>query len=118
MYMELNINIHSIEIEITAVARQDNILAFVDWIFKTDIGDMKLKGGTIRRKEFKSKTKLSFDVPAIRSKGGFIKAFFLDNKKVFLQLCAATVKKYCEETGELFEDFSHYEEVNPDDIPF
>ena len=119
MNMELQIIIHSLEVDISAQAREDNIRAFVIWIFKTNVGDIKIKGGTIRRKEFGSKSLLSYEPPSIKGRQGkYNRTFFMDDKQLYLKLCAYTIKRYCEESGESGQDFSHYEEVNPDDIPF
>ncbi len=116
-YMELRIKIYALETDLSLQARSDNILAFVTWIFKTDIGDIKIKGGTIRRKEFGSKSLLSYDVPAIKTRHGYNKAFFMDNKELFLKLSNFTIQKYCEESGEPVSGFSNIEDINPDEIP-
>lgn len=115
--MELRIKINSLETDISLQARTDNILAFVTWIFKTDVGDIKIKGGTIRRKDFGSKPLLTYDVPAIKTRHGYNKALFIDNKELFVQLCNFTIKKYCEESGDLPNSFSNTEDINLDEIP-
>lgn len=121
MDMELNIIIKGLNIDITPVVREDKIKAFVQWIFKTDQGDIKIKGGTIKLQDSKDKTKqfLSYNPPAIRSGfGKFFWAFWMDDKDLFRDLCSATIKKYASITGEPTNITSiENEEVDIDDLP-
>lgn len=123
--MELNINITSFDVEVRPVVRQDNIIAFVVWIFHTADFDIKITGCTLRRKTFSNNqtghetTLISFEPPVIKGKFKSFKAFFIDNIFLYKQLCQYTMKKYCEMTGEPYEDYlKPEEEVNIDDIPF
>lgn len=114
--MELDIKITSFDATIKAVIRNDNIKAFVDWIFATEIGVIKIHGGTIRLKPFgpNSTQILTFDGPAYGSH--FTKVLFIDNPQFYKRLCDFTVNKYCQETGEKqYEVIT--EEVDINDLP-
>ena len=120
--MELSINITGFNSEVTAVAgRKDNIRGFADWTFSTSVGELKVKGGTIREKEFGSRRIISYEVPAIRTgKGIYKKAFFMEDKVLYLTLCKLTVEKYCELTGEEPNNVivePEVEDINIDEIP-
>lgn len=124
MNMEIKINITSFEPEVKVVVRDDDLKGFVTWIFMSDIGKVKIAGGTIRVKEFgvNKVRKLSYDVPAIKTKGNrYFKVFYIDNLDIYRQLCKTTIDKYIAESGGLPEGVildSPDETVNPDDIPF
>lgn len=116
--MELDIHIKSVEVEVIVIARSDQIKAFVDWTFKTNTDDWKIKGGTIRYKEFGSKKLLSYEVPAIRTRKGYKKALYIADKELYLKLCNLSVQKFCELSGELPNNVIVEEAVNIDDLPF
>lgn len=116
--LELNIKIIGFSAEIKPVVRQDNIKAFVTWIFQTESGVIKVYGGTIRQKPFgeDSKLILSYDPPAIGRK--FIKVIFIEDKELYKKLCRHTIDLYCQLTGEIRNNISGGEDVNMDEIPF
>lgn len=116
--LELNINITGFSADIKPVIRQDNIRAFVTWIFQTESGVLKVYGGTIRQKPFgeDSKLILSYDPPAIKTGRGYIKAVFIEDKILFKRLCAHTIDLYCRLTGEA-RGILLVEDVNIDAIP-
>ncbi|MEK7168393.1 MAG: hypothetical protein AAB778_00090 [Patescibacteria group bacterium] len=113
--MELNIVIRKFELEITPVIRKDNIKGFVIWTFVTDRGELKIKGGTIRLKEFGSKRILTYDFPAYRAGFKFCKAVFMSDLELYKTLCNATVEQYCQMTGDLRSEIFEAE-INLDDI--
>lgn len=119
MDLELNINISGFSADIKPVIRQDNIRAFVTWIFQTESGVIKVYGGTIRQKPFGENNKLilSYDPPAIKTGRGYIKAVFIEDKHLFKRLCDFTIDEYCKLTGELRKTPSINEDVNTDEIP-
>ena len=116
--LELNINITGFSAEIKPVIRQDNIKAFVTWIFRIDLGMIKIYGGTIREKPFGEHNKLilSYDPPAIKTGRGYIKVMFIEDKQLFKTLCDYTINLYCKLTGEVRGILSA-EDVNIDQIP-
>lgn len=101
--MNINILMSKFNVEIKPVVRHDNIKAFVTWIFKTNQGELKIRGGTIREKPFgrNGRLKKSYDPPAVKLKSGYLKAFFLDNKELYKKLCEETINGYNRETGEV-----------------
>lgn len=119
--MELNINITSFDVEIRAIAlsKPEGIVAYVSWIFHTPEFDIKITGCTIRRKLFgESQTSiLSFEPPAIKGRFKYYKTLFIDEKLLYKKLCQFTIKKYCQESGELYEEHPA-EEINLDEVPF
>ena len=116
MDMELNINIKGLEIEVTPVIRKDNIKGFIVWTFLTDNGELKIKGGTVRAKEFGSQKLLTYDFPAYKAGFKYHKALFMSNLELYKRLCKATIEKYCSLTGEFPNEIPE-EEINLDDIP-
>lgn len=118
MEMDLNITITSFSVELKPIVRDDNIKAFVTWVFHTDQAKIKIKWGTIRLKEFGAKKLLSYDPPAIKTRFGYSKIIFIDNLELYKSLCRATIKKFCEETGELENNvlLNAEEEINIDAI--
>ncbi|MBI2196128.1 hypothetical protein HYU45_00785 [Candidatus Daviesbacteria bacterium] len=116
--LELNINITGFSVEVKPVIRQDNIKAFVTWIFLTESGVVKVYGGTIRIKPFGKDNKLilTYEPPAIKTRGGYIKAMFIEDKQLFKTLCDYTINLYCKLTGEVRGILSP-EDVNIDEIP-
>ncbi|MEK7616578.1 MAG: hypothetical protein AAB414_00810 [Patescibacteria group bacterium] len=118
MDLELNINLTGFSAEIKPVIRQDNIKAFVTWIFRIDLGMIKIYGGTIREKPFGEHNKLilSYDPPAIKTGRGYIKVMFIEDKQLFKRLCDYTIDLYCKLTGEVRGILS-VEDVNMDAIP-
>lgn len=121
MDMELNIIIKGLNIDIIPMVREDKIKAFVQWIFKTDQGDIKIKGGTLKLQDSKDGGKqfLSYNPPAIKGRfNKYFKILFIDNKDLFRSLCLATIKKYASITGEPTNITSiENEEVDIDDLP-
>lgn len=116
MDMELNLNVKGLTIEVTPVVRKDNIKGFVIWTFITDCGEIKVKGGTVRIKEFGSQKLLSYDFPAYKAGFKYHKSVYMSNLELYKTLCKATVDKYCSLTGELPNEIQD-EEINLDDIP-
>ena len=116
--LELNINITGFSAEIKPVVREDNIKAFVTWMFQTESAAIKIYGGTIRVKPFGKDNKLilTYEPPAIKTKGGYIKAMFIEDKILFKTLCDYTINLYCKLTGEVRGILSA-EDVNIDQIP-
>ncbi|TSC85373.1 MAG: Uncharacterized protein G01um10147_1187 [Microgenomates group bacterium Gr01-1014_7] len=116
--LELNINITGFSAEIKPTVREDNIKAYVTWIFKTESAAVKIYGGTIRVKPFGKDGKLilTYEPPAIRTRGGYIKAMFIEDKQLFKTLCDYTINLYCKQTGEVRGILS-VEDVNMDEIP-
>ncbi len=117
--MDIDIEIKKFTTEIKPVVRNDEIKAFVIWRFETNMGLLKITGGTIRLKPFGKYDKpiLTFEGPAVRTRSGFIKVFFFDNKDFYKKLCEQTVEDYCKETGELPNKTVFSEEINVDEIP-
>jgi len=120
--MEMNIIINQFEVEVKLVERSDNIKAFINWIFHTSEGQIKIRGGTMKLKQPKfaeeGETMLSYDVPAYRGKFKYYGVLFIDNKNLFKKLCTETMRRYCEESGVPFDATKFIqEEVNIDDIP-
>lgn len=115
--MELEIKITNFSVEITPAARSDNIRGFVVWVFQTNSGVWKLKGGTIRQKAFgrNEKLLLTYDPPAIGR--NFTKVIFIDNKDLYKKLCNYSIDEYCKLTGEIRNDIAMDENVDPDEIP-
>ena len=115
--MDIEIKIFSFEVEVKPVVREDNLLAFVVWRFKTSVGDFKIDGGTIRRKPFGKNGEeiATYDGPAIRMRFGFRKVFFIDNIKLYQQLCNFTVRQYEEISGSI--PSKKKEVINIEDIP-
>lgn len=120
--MDIDVKIQGFEAEIKPVSREDNIKAFVTWVFQTDRGVIKIHGGTIRSKAFgmEEQERLTFDGPAVRSRGGFTKVFFWDEKEIYKQLCEHTTEKYYQTTGEVREERRRARNSEPDldDLPF
>lgn len=118
--MKINININSFIAEIKPVIRHDSIKAFVTWIFKTDSGEWIIRGGTIKEKPFGKNQKIikTFDPPAIKTRSGFYKVIFIDNKELYIKLCHASVDAYLQETGEVHDDIVFGDEINSEDVPF
>lgn len=116
--LELKIKITSFSVEINLMARSDNIRAFVAWIFQTDVGVWKLRGGTIRQKPFgrNGKLLLTYDPPAIGKY--FTKVIFIDNKEIYKRLCNYSIDEYCKLTGEIRNDVAMDKSVDPDEMPF
>ncbi len=114
--MKLDIQISDFSVKIKSVIRDDNIKGFVTWIFRTNQGDWKVYGGTIKLKSFGKNDRqlLSYDPPAYKTKGGFNKAFFIDNLELYKKLCNYTVKIYCEISGELGNDIIFGNEIDKD----
>jgi hypothetical protein len=111
--------ISNIKFDIKPQNRTDNIRAFVDIIFQTDVTEMKVKMGTIRQKQFGEKSVLSFDSPAVRTKGGYQKVFIIENKEVFKSLCDQVMLEYRRMTGEVADYQPAMEQVDDlDDLPF
>lgn len=117
--MDIDIKITGFNPEVKPIVRDDNIKAFVTWVFITDKGELKLKGGTVRLKAFgkNSKLILTYDSPAYRTGMGYVKVMFFDNKELYKQLCDFTIDKYCLLTGETRNDAVPEEEINIDEIP-
>lgn len=118
MEMELNIKITGFSVDVKPQVREDNIKAFVTWIFHTSIGEWKIYNGTLRQKPFGKNQKLllSYEPPAVGKR--YSKVLFIDNKIFFQKLCQYTKEKYYKLTGELENNFSTAdEEVNLDEIP-
>lgn len=115
--LELEIKITNFSVEINPVARTDNIRGFVVWVFHTDVGIWKLKGGTIRQKAFgrNENLLLTYDPPAIGR--NFTKVIFIDNKELYKKLCNYSIDEYCKLTGEIRNDIAMDETINPDDLP-
>ncbi len=116
--MELNIQITSFSVDIKPAVREDNIKAFVTWIFQTSVGEWKIYGGTIRQKPFGKNQKLllTYDPPAIGKK--FFKAFYIGDKELYKKLCKHTIEEYCKITGEVGNNFLvANEDVKEDEIP-
>lgn len=115
---ELNINITGFSAEIKPVVRDDNIKAFVTWIFQTESGVIKVYGGTVRVKPFGKDGKLilTYEPPAIKTRGSYIKAMFIEDKILFKRLCDYTINLYCNLTGEVRGILS-VEDVNIAEIP-
>ncbi|OGE25312.1 hypothetical protein A3C26_00575 [Candidatus Daviesbacteria bacterium RIFCSPHIGHO2_02_FULL_39_12] len=101
--LELNINITGFSAEVKPTVREDNIKAFVTWIFQTESAAVKIYGGTVRIKPFGKDGKLilTYEPPAIKTRGGYIKAMFIEDKILFKRLCAHTIDLYCKLTGEV-----------------
>jgi len=98
--MNIEIKITELTIEtIAVVGRKDNIRGFFVWKFKSDIGQIIVRGGTIREKEFGSKTILSCEPPCYGPK--FNKAFIIENPELYVKLCNATIATYCKQSGDL-----------------
>lgn len=119
--MEIEIKITGFEVKVKPVVREDNIKAFVDWIFNTDQGVIKIHGGTLRVKLFGKNNKelLTYDAPAIRSRSGYAKVLFIDNLEIFKKLCDYTLNEYYKITNELPNNviFGESEDVDPESIP-
>lgn len=115
MNMELNIQITNLEIEIKPTVREDNIKAFVNLIFNSSQGDIKIKNGTLRLKSFGTKQMLSYEVPAVKTAHRYNKVFYLDNLELYKKICDAVIKEYSSVTGEVIG--LEQEEVNIDEIP-
>src|SRR3989338_9209615 len=106
MDMELNIQIIGFSVDIKPTVRDDNIKAFVVWIFQTTAGEWKVYGGTIRQKPFGKNQKLllSYDPPRVGRK--YSVAFYIDEKELYKKLCNYTIDEYCKITGEVGNNFS------------
>lgn len=113
--MEINIKITRFEAEVKPIIRNDNIKAFVTWIFYFGSEQIKIYGGTIRLKPFGENDKqlLSYDPPAIGAR--YIKVIYFSDKALYLKLCLKTVQVYCEMTGELPNNIL-YENVDEDSL--
>lgn len=117
MEMVLDIHITKLTIEILPAVRNDNIKAFVNLIFHTDQGEIKIKNGTIRLKDFGKAQKLSYDVPAVRTRNAFRKCFFLNNLDLYKEICVAVLRAYEEQTGEKVNYDIELEDISIDEIP-
>lgn len=117
--MDIEIKITKFTTEIKPVVRNDEIKAFVIWRFETNMGMLKINGGTVRLKPFGKygKPLLTFEGPAVRTRAGFIKVFFFDNLELYKNLCEQTVQDYCKESGEFPNNTVFSDEINMDDIP-
>lgn len=114
--MDIEIIIKNFSVKIIPIVRADSIKAFVEWVFGSDIGEIKIRGGTIRLKTFgSSKQVLSYEPPTYGSK--YQKAIFLDNKELYKKLCDYTIKNYCDITGKVLAGVEMNENVDPDEIP-
>lgn len=120
MKMDINIAINFFSVEIKPTIREDNIKAFVNWVFSTNKGEIKIKQGTIRLKQFGTKELLSYDLPAVRLKVGFVKVLYIANVELYKALCEFTIKAYCQETGELPNNITleSGDEINLEELPF
>src|SRR5690348_7227001 len=104
--MDIDMKITRFRVELKPVARTDAIKAFVTWYFNTDIGEIKIAGGTIKEKTFGkfNKILLSYDAPAYKTRMGYMKVLFINNKDFFKKLCDFTIDEYYRETGETRDD--------------
>lgn len=116
-YMDIELTISRIEFIIKPILRNDNIKAFVDIILHSNLGEIKIKNGTIRLKELENKTILTYEVPAIKGKYKYNKILFIDNKELYVQISNEIVKQYIELAGELPNNFLLTEEVDLEDLP-
>lgn len=83
------------------VGRKDNIRGFFVWKFRSNMGQIIVRGGTIREKEFGTKRLLSCEPPCYRGGNRFFKAFIIDNLEFYRKICNATINIYCSNSGEL-----------------
>lgn len=120
MELDLDIKIIKVIIEVpTIFANKGMIKGSVHWTFVTNQGNIKVKWGTIRLKEFGQKSVLTYEPPAVQTKAGhYLKSFFIENKELYIKLGNASVEAYCKESGEPMPNIVIEEEINPDDIPF
>jgi hypothetical protein len=119
MELDVNIQITKVVIEIpTLFANKGNIRGTVHWTFITNQGDIKVKWGTIRQKDFGQRPILTYEPPAVQTKANhYLKSFFIDNKDLFRKLSDASVAAYCKESGEPLPSIVIEEEINLDEIP-
>lgn len=114
--MDIEIIIKHFSVKVIPAVRSDSIKAFVEWVFGSNVGEIKIRGGTIRLKSFgSSKQVLSYEPPAYGRK--YQKTIFIDNKELYKKLCDYTIKKYCDITGEIVAGVEMNEDVDPDEIP-
>lgn len=100
--MKIEIKITELIIETTAVVgREDNIKGFFVWKFKSDVGQIIIRGGTIREKEFGTKRLLSCEPPCFKAGIKYFKAFIVENLELYRKICDATIEAYCAQSGNL-----------------
>lgn len=113
--MDIELIIKHFSVKIIPTVRADSIKAFVEWVFGSNMGEIKIRGGTIRLKSFgDSKEVLSYEPPAYGKK--YQKAIFIDNKEFYKKLCDYTINKYCDITGEILAGVEMNEDIDPDEI--
>lgn len=101
--MNIEIKITELVIETTAiVGNKNNIRGFFVWKFKSNIGQVIVRGGTIREKVFGSKRLLSCEPPCYGFK--YHKAFIIENIEMYKEMCEETIKSYCKNSGTLPND--------------
>lgn len=102
------------KVSVSLVSGRNPIIGFA----QIDFGFVKIKGCTIKEKDFKhdGNTTLTFDLPAYRAGQIFVKSAYFPDKQFYGQITNAVINKVREELG--YTPPNNEEDVNPDDIPF
>jgi hypothetical protein len=121
MEMPLFIEIEKLVIQMRiTVGRSDNIKAFGEiWFYAKDETNplMKIKGVTLRIKDFGGNSFTSVDFPAYKSGVRFLKSFVIENRSLYQDVIELFLKEYAEQSGEPVTE-TRSENIDPEEIPF
>ena len=115
--MFIGISISKLEAIVKLSNRNDNLLAFGElWFFEEGKEEptFKVKGYTIREKEFGEKRVICVVPPAYRAGFKFQTSFIVENKALYKDITNLFLKGFQELTGDVF---TQSEEINLNDIP-
>jgi hypothetical protein len=117
-------NITGIEVIIKPLDYQD-LIAKVDLIFYDSQGNkvFVVRGVSIKNKLFGDRRTLVVDFPAYKTRRGYQKSFYIDDKNLYSEVCNLVLQAYAQKTGGLNPDqvvaMSNGEEVgDKEDYPF
>jgi hypothetical protein len=122
MNKTIPISANNIQVEVKATHdRPDNIKAFGELqILSDDNVDpiLKVRGFTIRLKQFGAKEVLSVTFPAYMAKRRYQTSFIIENKNLYKDIVYLFLDTYYHEIGETPPERKPDEYVDPDEIPF
>lgn len=120
MEKQININLNSFKVFVHPVDYK-NIKAFAEVEFLDSEGNLviKVKGFTVKLKEFNGKSTLSVDFPAYPSKGKFKNSFYVAVRAIWQLIVDEILSELAQANGGLTpDDYKNNEDIDPDDIPF
>jgi|GEM_PF-3639940 len=123
MEKEINLNLTKLLVIVSPVD-YGIVKAFaeVHFLDAQGIPVFKLRGFTVKLKDFKGTSALSVDFPAYPSKGFYKKVLYIENHDLWKLVADSILETLAQLTGNLTADeykkLDTTEEINPDDIPF